>query len=110
MPACWATSTRSRRSSPWRACRCDVGLRIVVVGRGFGVERLRRAQKEEGLASLVLIDWQPHGRLSWCVRSTPRRNASCTTQRARHYAESAFAIGPIADRFEAIIDAAQRSA
>jgi glycosyltransferase involved in cell wall biosynthesis len=163
-----------------RACRDDVGLRIVVVGRGFGVERLRRAQKEEGLASLVLIDWQPHERLSEVLATgdllisaiAPQASASSVPSkilsylcagrtvlavvpadnlgrrlveregtgvgigpgddarlielvrtfhaapqrlvryatRARHYAESAFAIGPIADRFEAIIDAAERAA
>lgn len=163
-----------------RACRDDEGLRIVIVGRGFGVERLRRVQQEEGLANLVLVDWQPHERLSQVLAAgdllisaiAPQASASSVPSkilsylcagrtvlavvpadnlgrrlvegeragvgvdpgddarlvelvrtfhaapqrlppfaaRARRYAEHAFAIGPIADRFEAIIDAAKRAA
>jgi glycosyltransferase involved in cell wall biosynthesis len=157
-----------------RACRADDGLRVVIVGRGFGVERLRRAQREDGLANLVLVDWQPHERLSEVLATgdllisaiAPQASASSVpskilgylcagravlavvpadnlgrrlvedegtgigvdpgddarlvelvrgvhtapdrlapfAERARRYAERAFAIGPIADRFEAIVD------
>ncbi len=163
-----------------RACRDDEDLRVVIVGRGFGVERLRRAQEKEGLANLVLIDWQPHGRLSDVLATgdllisaiAPQASASSVPSkilsylcagravlavvpadnlgrrlveheatgvgidpgndarliefvrtscaapqrlapyaiRARRYAESAFAIGPIADRFEAILSAARHAA
>ena len=163
-----------------RACRDDEGLRVVIVGRGFGVERLRRAQEKEGLANLVLIDWQPHERLSEVLATgdllisaiAPQASASSVPSkilsylcagravlavvpsdnlgrrlveheatgvgidpgdearlvefvrtsyaapqrlapyaiRARRYAESAFAIGPIADRFEAILSAARHAA
>jgi colanic acid biosynthesis glycosyl transferase WcaI len=162
------------------ACRDLPDLRIVVVGRGFGVERLQWAQQEHGLANLALIDWQPHERLSEVLATgdllisaiVPQASASSVPSkilsylcagrtvlavvpadnlgrrlvegegagvgvdpgddarlvslvrsfhaapqrlvpfatRARRYAASAFAIGPIADRFEAIIDAAQRAA
>ena len=46
-----------------RACRDLDDLRVVVVGRGFGVERLREVQQTDGLTNLVLVDWQPHERL-----------------------------------------------
>jgi glycosyltransferase involved in cell wall biosynthesis len=157
-----------------RTCRDLDDLRIVIVGRGFGVERLRQAQQTYGLANLVLIDWQPHERFPDVLATgdllmavlTPQASPSsvpskilaylcagravlavmpednlarrlvegagagvgmdpgdhtrlvalvrafhATPQdltelagRARRYAESNFAIDPIADRFEAIID------
>jgi glycosyltransferase involved in cell wall biosynthesis len=164
-----------------RACHDLDDLRIVVVGRGFGVERLHAAQQAEGLANLVLVGWQPHERLSQVLAAgdlllsaiVPQASASSVpskilsylcagravlavlpednlgrrlvedegtgvgidpgdearliaqvrefhalperlvplAERARRYAEDAFAIGPIADRFEAIIEgAAQRAA
>jgi glycosyltransferase involved in cell wall biosynthesis len=164
-----------------RACQDLDDLRIVVVGRGFGVERLHAAQQAEALSNLVLVDWQPHERLSQVLATgdllisaiVPQASASSVpskilsylcarravlavlpednlgrrlvedegtgvgidpgdaarliaqvrefhalperlvplAERARRYAEHAFAIGPIADRFEAIIeDAAQRAA
>jgi glycosyltransferase involved in cell wall biosynthesis len=162
-----------------RACRDLADLRIVIVGRGFGVERLQRAQEEEGLANLALIDWQPHERLSEVLATgdllisaiAPQASASSVPSkilsylcagravlavvpadnlgrrlveheaagvgidpgddarlvefvrtshaapqrlapyawRARRHAESAFAIGPIADRFEAILSAARHA-
>jgi colanic acid biosynthesis glycosyl transferase WcaI len=163
-----------------RACREAADLRIVVVGRGFGVERLRAAKKMERLANLVLIDWQPHDRLPQVLAAgdlllsaiAPQASASSVPSkilsylcagravlavvpednlgrrlvedegagvgaepgddqrlvalvrafhaapdrlvplaaRARAYAEKAFAIEPIADRFETIIDAARGNA
>jgi glycosyltransferase involved in cell wall biosynthesis len=157
-----------------RACRDLDDLRVVVVGRGFGVDRLRQAQQAYGLANLVLIDWQSHERLPDVLAAgdllmaaiTPRASPSsvpskilaylcagravlavvpehnlgrrlveeagagvgtdpddytrlvvlvrafhaapqCLTEfaeRARRYAERTFAIGPIADRFETVID------
>lgn len=159
-----------------RRCRDLDALRVVVVGRGFGVDRLRAAQRDERLDNLVLIDWQPHERLSQVLASgdllisaiAPEASAASVpskilsylcagravlaavpadnlgrrlvetagagigidpgddarlaavvreyhamperllplAQRARRYAEETFAIGPIADRFEAIIAAA----
>jgi colanic acid biosynthesis glycosyl transferase WcaI len=157
-----------------QACRDLADLRIVIVGRGFGFERLRQMRQACGLANLVLIDWQPHERFPdvlasgdllmaaiapqassasvpskilgyLCARravlavvpqdnlgrrlvenagagvgadpddharlialvrafhAEPRRLTEYA-ERARRYAESTFAIGPIADRFESIID------
>jgi colanic acid biosynthesis glycosyl transferase WcaI len=156
------------------ACRDLHDLRLVIVGRGFGVERLRQMRQARGLANLVLIDWQPHERLPRVLASgdllmaaiTPQASSSSVpskilaylcagravlavvpqdnlgrrvveeasagvgadpgdhcrlialvrafhgeprhlaefAERARCYAEGAFAIGPIADRFESIID------
>lgn len=161
-----------------RGCRDLDDLRIVVVGRGFGVERLRAVQQTEGLPNLVLVDWQPHERLSQVLATgdlllsaiVPQASASSVPSKilsylcagravlavlpgdnlgrrlveeegtglgldpgddarllalvrgfhgvperlaplaaqARRYAERSFAIGPIADRFEAIIEAAKR--
>ena len=45
-----------------RSCRDLMDLRVVIVGRGFGFDRLRQARDEEGLANLILIDWQGHDR------------------------------------------------
>ena len=163
-----------------QGCRDLADLRVVVVGRGFGVERLRAAQRAQGLSNLVLVDWQPHERLSQVLATgdllisaiVPEASASSVPSkilgylcagravlavlprdnlgrrlveteevglgidpgddavlaarvrefhatperliplaaRARIYAETAFAIGPIADRFEAIIDGAAKRA
>jgi colanic acid biosynthesis glycosyl transferase WcaI len=157
-----------------RACRDLDDLRVVVVGRGFGVERLREVKQADGLSNLVLIDWQPHERLPRVLAAGDLLMAAIAPQaspssvpskilgylcagravlavvpeqnlgrrlvedagagvgadpgdqtrlialvrafhaapqglanlagRARRYAESTFAIGPIADRFETIID------
>lgn len=156
------------------ACRDLADLRVVIVGRGFGVEHLRQIQEARGLGNLVLIDWQPHERMSAVLASgdllvaaiTPEASPSSVpskilaylcagravlgvmppdnlgrrmieetgtgigvdpgdegrlaavvrglhaeperlaayAKRARSHAEKAFAIGPIADRFEGIID------
>jgi glycosyltransferase involved in cell wall biosynthesis len=157
------------------ACRDLVDFRLVVVGRGFGVEHLRRVQKSRSLDNVVLIDWQPHDRFSKVLAtgdllmaaiapqvsssSVPskilgylcagravlavvpadnlgrrlveqagvgvgidpgdhallvsqvrafhgeRKRLARIGESARRYAERTFAIGPIADRFEGIIDA-----
>jgi glycosyltransferase involved in cell wall biosynthesis len=163
-----------------RGCRDLANLRVVVVGRGFGVERLRAVQQREGLDNLVLVDWQPHERLSQVLATgdlllsaiVPQASASSVPSkilsylcagravlavlpgdnlgrrlveaqgagvgldpgddaglvarlrdfhaapdrlvplagRARRHAEEAFAIGPIADRFEAILEGAAKRA
>jgi len=157
-----------------RACRDLDDLRVVIVGRGFGVERLRQAQRTCGLANLLLIDWQPHERLPDVLATgdllmaaiTPQASPSSVpskilsylcagravlavvpednlgrrlvegagagvgmdpgdhaqlvalvrtfhaapqgltsfAEHARCYAEKTFAIGPIADHFEIVID------
>ena len=157
-----------------RGCADLEDVRVVVVGRGFGVDALRAAQRTQGFGNLVLIDWQPHERLPdilgagdllmsaiapeassssvpskilgylcagravlavvpadnlarrlveeagaglgagpddldrmvarvRALHGAPERLAAYGA-RARDYAEATFAIGPIADRFDAIID------
>jgi glycosyltransferase involved in cell wall biosynthesis len=156
------------------ACRHLDNLRIVVVGRGFGVDRLRQIRQARGLANLILIDWQPHERMPDVLATgdllmaaiTPQASSSSVPSKilayfcaaravlavmppdnlgrrlvedagagvgtdsddhsrliklvlefyaeprrllelaasARNYAEKAFAIGPIADRFEHIVE------
>jgi colanic acid biosynthesis glycosyl transferase WcaI len=157
------------------ACRDLTDFRLVVVGRGFGVEQLRQMRQARGLDNLILVDWQSHERFPEVLASgdllmaaiAPQASSSSVPskilgylcagravlavvppgnlgrrlveeaevgvgvdpgdharlvavvrsfhadpkglgqfgRRARHYAERAFAIGPIADHFEHIIDA-----
>jgi glycosyltransferase involved in cell wall biosynthesis len=157
-----------------RGCADIEDLRVVVVGRGFGVEALRAAQTAQDLGNLVLVDWQPHERLPDILAAgdllmsaiAPEASSSSVPSKilgyvcagravlavvpadnlarrlvekagaglgagpddlermvaqvralhgaperlaayganARDYAEATFAIGPIADRFDAIMD------
>ncbi|MPY70900.1 MAG: glycosyltransferase [Alphaproteobacteria bacterium] len=155
------------------ACEDLEDFRLVVVGRGFGFERLRQMEGEKAFRNLVLVEWQGHERFSNVLASAdillavitpdaspssvpskilaylcagravlaavpednlgrrlveeaglgigvhPRDSAKIISlvrhlyeeptrlveygARARCYAETAFEIGPIADRFETVM-------